>query len=79
MANVIKLKRSGTVSSSPTSLEHGELAINYADGKIFYKDNNNVINNFSLLDSSGAINIDGGSAATIYSYGGVDEIDGGDA
>ena len=37
MANTIKLKRSGTTSSVPTSLDYGELAINYADGKLYYK------------------------------------------
>ena len=29
MANVIKLKNSGTANTSPTSLEYGEIAINY--------------------------------------------------
>lgn len=43
MANVIKIKNSGTTSAVPTSLEHGELAINYSDGKIFYKNNSNTI------------------------------------
>jgi hypothetical protein len=37
MANVIKLKNSGTAAAVPTSLEYGELGFNYADGKIFYK------------------------------------------
>lgn len=38
MANtLIALKRSGTVSSTPSSLEFGELAINYADGILYYK------------------------------------------
>ena len=43
MANTIKLKNSGTSTNVPSSLEHGELAINYADGKIFYKDSTNTI------------------------------------
>ena len=46
MANTIKLKNSGTSSSSPSSLEHGELAINYNDGYLFYKDNNGDIQYF---------------------------------
>lgn len=38
MANtVIALKKSGTPSAIPVDLANGELAINYADGKIFYK------------------------------------------
>lgn len=46
MANTIKIKNSGTSSSVPASLEHGELAINYTDGKIFYKNNANTIVEF---------------------------------
>ena len=54
MANVIKLKNSGTANSAPTSLEAGELAINYADGKIYYKNASNTIVAFNTtvtLDS----------------------------
>ena len=47
MANVIKLKNSGTANSAPTSLEAGELAINYADGKIYYKNASNAITSFA--------------------------------
>jgi hypothetical protein len=53
MANVIKLKNSGTSTSSPASLEYGELAINYADEKLFYKNGSNSIKQFSLDQSSG--------------------------
>jgi len=54
MANVVKIKNSGTSSSAPSSLEHGELAINYADAKIFYKDSSNNIISFNLT-SAGSI------------------------
>ena len=38
MANtVIQLKSSGTPSSMPGSLANGEIALNYADGKFYYK------------------------------------------
>lgn len=37
-ATIIQLKKSATPSAQPTTLANGELAINYADGKIFYKD-----------------------------------------
>lgn len=47
MPNTIKLKNSGTSSNVPASLEHGELAINYADGKIFYKNSSNAVVEFS--------------------------------
>ena len=47
MANVIKIKNSGTANTAPTSLESGELAINYADGKIYYKNSSNAITSFA--------------------------------
>ena len=52
MAQTIKLKNSGTSSNTPSSLEHGELAINYADGKIFYKNSSNSIVEFANLSGS---------------------------
>jgi hypothetical protein len=44
----VLLKRSSVVGRIPTAgdLDYGELAINYADGKIYYKDNSNNINAF---------------------------------
>ena len=38
MANTIKIKNSGSSSAIPSSLEYGELAINYNAGNLFYKD-----------------------------------------
>jgi hypothetical protein len=64
MANTIKLKRSATPSSSPASLEYGELAINYTDEKLFYKNGSNSIKEFSLNQSGGISsggNIDAGT------------------
>ena len=52
MANTIKIKRNGTSSQAPTSLEYGELAINYADGKIFYKNSSNQIKAFEGIAGS---------------------------
>jgi hypothetical protein len=46
MANTVKVKRSGTAAATPSALEHGELAINYADAKLFWKDASNVIQSF---------------------------------
>lgn len=56
MANTIKIKNSGNTASVPLSLEHGELAINYADGKLFYKNNSNTIVEFG--GSGGASSLD---------------------
>lgn len=48
MANtVIQLKYSSTPSSMPSSLANGELAINYADGKLYYKNLTGQIVSFS--------------------------------
>jgi len=46
MANTIKIKRSGTQFDTPADLEYGELAINYYDGFLFYKDTNGDLQYF---------------------------------
>lgn len=50
MANVIKIKNSGTANAAPlaNTLQYGELAINYADGLIFYKDLSNAVISFDI-------------------------------
>ena len=54
MANtVIALKKSGTPSATPSGLANGELAINYADGKLFYKAANGAILAISGSGGSG--------------------------
>jgi hypothetical protein len=80
---IIKLKRSGTSESSPSSLEFGELALNYADGKLFYKAANNTILQFESggggEDSFGTVNANGtlvvadtpGDILTLESSGGI--------
>lgn len=78
MANTIKIKRSSTASGVPTSLDYGELAINYADGKLFYKNVSNTIvasklitsvsgtaNQISVSETSGSLTISLPSAVTI--------------
>jgi hypothetical protein len=52
MANTIKIKNSGTTTAVPSTLEHGELGLNYADGKLFYKNSSNTIVEFSSAGSS---------------------------
>ena len=51
MTTSIKLKKSSVAGKSPLAgdLEYGELAINYQDGKLYYKDASNAIEAF--LDS----------------------------
>ena len=58
MANVIKIKNSGTATNAPASLEHGEIAINYADGILFYKNASNTIVSFNISEAIGNANLD---------------------
>jgi len=51
MANTIKIKNSGTAAATPAALEHGELGLNYADGKLFYKNSSNAIVAFGSTSS----------------------------
>ena len=45
MSNTILIKRSGTASAQPSAanLSLGELAINYTDGNLFYKNNGGTV------------------------------------
>jgi hypothetical protein len=45
MTNTVQLKRSSVANSVPSAgnLVPGELAINYADGNLFYKNDSNVV------------------------------------
>ena len=54
MAKVL-LKKSSVPSNVPTTgnLDYGELAINYADGRLYYKNSSNVIKKF--VDSAGTV------------------------
>jgi hypothetical protein len=47
VSNTIKIKNSGNVSAIPSYLEHGELGLNYADGKLFYKNSAGTIVEFT--------------------------------
>ena len=55
MSNIIQIKRSGTSSQVPSSLAFGELAINYADGKLYYKNSSNNIVEFTGSGSNGTV------------------------
>ena len=62
MANtVIALKKSATPAATPSTLANGELAINYADGKLYYKHANGSIIAFNTSGgvSFGTVNANG--------------------
>ena len=67
MTNTVLIKRSGTANAIPlaANVALGELAINYADGNLFYKNSSNVV---TLLTSnqfvSVAGNVTGGNITT---------------
>jgi len=58
MANtVIALKKSATPAATPVSLSNGELAINFADGKLFYKNaTGQIVSITSSTNSFGTVN-----------------------
>lgn len=53
MANKVLLKKSSVSARVPTTsdLDYGEVAINYTDGKIYYKNSSNAIKSF--IDEDG--------------------------
>ena len=56
MANTsIQLKKSGITGNTPSDLGLGELAINYADGKLYYKNDLNAIRYITNQDSFATI------------------------
>jgi hypothetical protein len=58
MTNRVLIKRSGTANSVPLAgdLQAGELAINYADGNLFYKNSSNVV---TLIASNQSVSVTG--------------------
>lgn len=69
MANqtTIALKNSGTIGNTPgaaTNLSYGELALNYADGNLFYRTNSDTLATFKLV-------VPGVNKDVIFNDGGV--------
>jgi hypothetical protein len=56
MANKLLLKKSSTVAKVPltSDLDYGELAINYADGRLYYKTSTNTIDYFPAASAGGS-------------------------
>lgn len=81
----IKLKKSSVVGKAPTDsdLSYGEVAINYADGRLYYKNSSNVIKNFvdsdliaSAIDSASALKLSltGGTMSGAIDMGTTNKI-----
>jgi len=86
MATKIRLKKSGATGNTPSvgELEFGELALNYADGILYYKDAANTIqqisgavsNTFDTISANGTLLIPDSNAdiLSINSGDGIDVI-----
>lgn len=67
MSNKIILKKSSVGAKVPltSDLEYGELALNYADGKLYFKNSSNVVNSFSAnVDLSAYATLTGAQTLT---------------
>jgi hypothetical protein len=53
----IKIKKSGETGNTPSDLVHGEIAINYADGKLYYKNDIDGLSYINNQDSFATINV----------------------
>lgn len=83
MANLIKLKRSAVAGKAPAvgDLALGELALNTYDGKLYTKKDNGTASVVELSGGSGGVlnELDGGSAASVFTAGALTALDGGAA
>tara|TARA_B110000285_G_scaffold91263_1_gene104573 strand:+ start:1032 stop:1661 length:630 start_codon:yes stop_codon:yes gene_type:complete len=70
MASIIRLKRSTTAGSTPTTsdLSLGELAINIHDGKVFLRRSGSIddVREFVTNEYTGSVNVDGTITATDF-------------
>jgi hypothetical protein len=74
MSNQIILKKSSVGNKVPltTDLAYGELALNYADGKLYFKNSSNAISSFSAnIDLSGYASLTGTQTLTNKTLNGV--------
>ena len=57
MANKVLVKKSSTAAKVPltTDLDYGELALNYTDGKLYYKTAGNVINFIDAINATATL------------------------
>ena len=54
---VIQVKKSGVLGNTPVELNTGELALNYADGKIFYLNSANGISSIENQNTFSTVNV----------------------
>lgn len=69
MANKLLIKKSSVPAKAPTTsdLDFGELAINYADGKLYFKSAANTIESIASSISGAVTSVDGNAGAVTSS------------
>lgn len=67
MANKVLLKKSSVAAKVPltTDLDYGELALNYTDGKLYYKTAGNAINYLDAINTTATLTNKTLSAVTL--------------
>ena len=67
MANKVLLKKSSTATKVPlvTDLDYGELALNYTDGKLYYKTASNTIDSIPSISATATLTNKTLSSATL--------------
>lgn len=68
MSNKLLLKKSSVASKKPigTDLDYGELALNYTDGKLYYKTNTNSIASFTSDTNGSFVTLPTGTTAMAF-------------
>lgn len=79
MANTIKLKKSSVAAKVPlaSDLDYGELAINYTDGNLFFKDSSNAVQTIASTQFATVTgNVTGGNIVTAGQVSAIGNITG---
>jgi CRISPR/Cas system CMR subunit Cmr6 (Cas7 group RAMP superfamily) len=66
MANKVLLKKSSVAARIPTTsdLDYGEIALNYADEKLYFKNSSNVVKSISAVDTTSLVTLTGTQTLT---------------
>lgn len=67
----IKLKKSGATGNTPSGLDYGELALNYADGKLYYK---NSLGGTSYITNQFSFDTINSNSSLIFATSGSDTL-----
>jgi hypothetical protein len=76
MTNKVLLKKSSVANRVPTGddLDYGEVALNYADGKLYYKTSTNSINSFLANPTLADVTANGASTSSSITLNGQADI-----